>query len=105
MINDYYTTTYSVYTNSGSIDANGDYSETGSLSLTGKCKLTPVSGQNYIHATDKGEVTADFRIYMPVVNIDEEDNIVINDSLYQILFIANRLNHHLEIDVVNIGVW
>ena len=103
MISDYYTTTYSLYSNSGSFDTNGDYTETGSLSSSGKCKLMPVSGRKYIHQTEKGEVWANYRAYMaPVSGITEYKNIVVDGNLYQILFIANRINTHLEVDLYRI---
>jgi hypothetical protein len=102
MIEDFYTSVYNIYRNSGSIDSNGDYTETGSLYLSGRCKLNPLSGTNTIRSTDKGEVYADYRIYMAPIDITEDDNIVIGGKLYSVIFIANRIDNHLEIDALRI---
>lgn len=104
MLSDYYVSNYNIYTNSGSLDSYGDYSESTASFASGKCKLMPISGMKSRHMTDKGEVWADYRIYMaPVNGITEYKNIVIDGNLYQILFIANRVGNHLEADVKRIS--
>ena len=104
MLTDYYTTTFNLYTNSGSLDSNGDYTESTASFASGKCKLMPISRMKARHMTDKGEVWADYRAYMaPISGITEYKNMVVGGNLYQILFIANRIDNHLEVDLRKIS--
>ena len=100
MISDYYANTYTVYEQSGSLDANGDYTEVATQVLSGKCKLVPLSGNKAIRTSDKQEVWANYRAYLPVVDLTDFKSIDIDDDLYRILFIANRIDHHLEVDLL-----
>lgn len=103
-IQDFYKHDYTIYSNSGSFDANGDWDETASEFATGKCKLTPKAGNKAIRLSDKKEVWANYRIYMdPVAGIDEFKNITIDGNVYQMLFIADRLGRFLEIDALGIS--
>ena len=103
MISDYYANTYTIYTNSGSVDANGDYTEAASVLSSGKCKLDALSGAKLIRLNGKQEVWANYRMYIaPGVALDEFDNITIDDNLYQIVFVAKRINSHQEVDLYRI---
>jgi len=94
MISNYYINDYVTYIKSGSVTSDGTYVYTGSISLTGKCRIDP--------ATDN-EGDSTHKIFMNEVSLDYVDTIYVDGSPYEITGIfsyQDRTNvHHLELDV------
>ena len=94
MINDYYINNYVTYTKSGSMSSDGTYVFSGSVDLTGKCRIEPLTDV-------EGEST--HKIFIGVISLDHVDTIYVDGNPYEIKgineFQNNITGHHLELEV------
>lgn len=95
MINDYYTTTFSIYRVSSSVDVNNFLIETMSLFSTSKGFFEPLSG-NERYLSDRKQLHTTHRLFSPVINATEKDEIHMGSNTYDIDLIQNFQNNHLE---------
>ena len=99
MIKDYYKIPFLTYRVSASIDTNNAPAETNSLYISSFGYLDPLSGtERYL--SERVHEYANYRLFTSVIDITESDTIVINGINYDIDFIANLNNDHLEIILI-----
>ena len=94
MISNYYINDYVTYIKSGSVTSDGTYVYTGSISLTGKCRIDPITDV-------EGDST--HKIFMNEISLDHTDTIYVDGNPYEVKGIFSYQDrvgvHHLEIDV------
>lgn len=89
MISSYlYINDYKVYRPSGSVTAEGDYVETGSLYASGKGRLEPAGGN---------ENKSEYNFYCDVADIEVTDTLFVDDQPYNILSAENYFGHHMQL--------
>jgi len=90
MIDNFYINDYVTYAKSGSMTADGTYVFSGSIDLSGKCRIEPVTDAN-------GKST--HRVFLPSVAVGDIDTIFIDGDPYEVAGINNFFDHHIEMDV------
>jgi len=93
MIDNYYCSSYVLYTKSGSMTTDGTYIYSGSASGSGSCRIDPVSDN---------EGASTHKIFMNIISLDYVDTIYVDGYPYEITginkFYNKTLGHHYEID-------
>lgn len=105
MITDFYTTDFSIYRVSSSIDVNNQEIETNEFHLSSSGRFEPLSGvERYF--SDRKEAYTTHRIFCDVLDIVEKDTLQIDGVDYGIdavLIQTDRTNeNHLEISLIGI---
>ena len=94
-----YTTTYSVYRVSSSVDINNFEPESLELYSTKKGLLEPLAG-NERYMSDRREAYTTHRLFTGIVSVTESDEIHIGSYVYDIDLIQNFRNNHLELILI-----
>lgn len=98
-IRNHFNTEFSIYRISSSIDVNNFEYETEVLYTKDKGYIEPLSG-NERYISDKWQALTTYRLFCPVIDITESDEIEIGSEKYNIDLIQNMRNNHLEIYLI-----
>lgn len=96
MISDYYQNLTLIKVTKIKMQGGGlSESKTGS---TIKGDIQSIKG-NKILINDKIVIDSTHRLYCDIIDIDENDRVKDANRTYQVMYVANIRNHHLEVDL------